>query len=119
MAAIPSTVEKLLDWWLHHLQPILSENLHSVVLFGSVTLDDFQPGWSDVDACVVLRRPITESEAQGVGQIHDEMKKRFAQKHEAGWTSPQVIEGPYVPLSLALGEIDESECFYAGGKTRR
>ena len=43
---------------------ILEGGVHSVWLYGSVVLDDFHPGWSDIDLLVLTDRPITEAQAR-------------------------------------------------------
>lgn len=116
---LPVAVKGILAWWIARVQDVLGENLHSVVLFGSVTLGDFQSEWSDVDACVILHRPIMEAEGKAIGHVHDEMKERFARNAENGWASEQVVEGPYIPLALARGQKQQAACYVAGGTTRR
>lgn len=53
---VPASVDKLLGWWLEHIKPLRSEDVHSVVLFGNVTFEEFgsktQPA-SHTD-CVLL-----------------------------------------------------------------
>ena len=43
---------------------ILEKNVHSIWLYGSVVLDDFRPGWSDIDLLVLSGRKITGHQAQ-------------------------------------------------------
>ena len=43
---------------------ILDNHVHSFWLYGSVVLDDFRPGWSDIDILVLSDAQITEQQAQ-------------------------------------------------------
>ena len=54
------SVREIIEWWLPRVYEVLDDHQLSIVLYGSVTLGDFQPGWSDIDVCVVLSEPVTE-----------------------------------------------------------
>ena len=43
---------------------ILDHDVHSIWLYGSVVMDDFRLGWSDIDLLVLADRQITEKQAQ-------------------------------------------------------
>ncbi len=45
---------------------ILQTTLVSVVLHGSLTMDDFRPGRSDIDLLIVVERGLTSSEADAL-----------------------------------------------------
>ncbi len=116
---IPPVVAHILDWWLPEIQSCLGHRLRSVMLHGSVTLDDFMPRWSDVDVCVVLTTPITQGEAQVIGTIHDQMRHRFIDEGEGSWESGQAVEGCYIPADLAANVVLQMPCYSAGGSTRK
>ena len=42
----------------------LEQKVHSIWLYGSVVLDDFRLGWSDIDLLVLAGGPVTEGQAQ-------------------------------------------------------
>ena len=42
---------------------ILDFSKPSIYLYGSVVLDDFKPGWSDIDILVLTQEPISEEQA--------------------------------------------------------
>ena len=54
---------KAIDIMAERIAAILAENAHSILLYGSVPLDDFRPGWSDIDLMVLTRRPIAPGQA--------------------------------------------------------
>ena len=112
-------VERIVTWWLPQVRAILGQDLCSVLLTGSAALGDYQPGWSDIDVCVVLRRPPTEEEGRSLGLLHDHMKERYVVQRKDGWQSGQVIEGYYIPEALVADPQVELPCYVAGGTTRR
>lgn len=68
---------------------ILRDSEPSIYLYGSVTMDDFRPGWSDIDLLVLTRAPITQEQAealvslrQTLPQQHPDM--RYARAFEGG-----------------------------------
>ena len=54
---------------------ILDGDVHSAWLHGSVVLDDFRPGWSDIDLLVLSGRPITEDQAGQLVGLRQAMTK--------------------------------------------
>ncbi len=45
------------------LSNILSDNSPSIYLFGSVVMDDFKFGWSDIDILCLTEKPLTKTQA--------------------------------------------------------
>lgn len=54
---------------------VLDKNVHSIWLYGSVVLDDFRPGWSDIDLLVLASCRITEQQAQQLVGLRQAMLK--------------------------------------------
>jgi len=97
----------------------LDGGIESVILYGSVTLGEFQPGWSDVDVCTIVKEPVAESQTSKIGRVHDEMRRRFVDERMGGWRSGQVMEGPYIRPRLASDAEAADFCYKAGGTTRK
>jgi len=112
-------IAPILAWWLPKVHECLGDKLDSVLLYGSATLEDFCPRWSDVDVCVVLRSPITPEEGESVGDIHDQMHERFVSGGAEGWESGQGTEGSYIPIELVEDANLKAPCYSAGGTTRK
>ena len=51
------------DRMTERIAGIMDGHVHSAWLYGSVVLDDFRPGWSDIDLIVLTSAEITESRA--------------------------------------------------------
>lgn len=114
---IDARLTSLLSWWQAEIRAVLGEKMQSVLLGGSTVLVDFQPGWSDVDVCVVLHDAITEAEGTAIGKVHDAMRARFIEGRQDGWCSGQAIEGAYVTADMLWG-MKPGVCYIAGGTTR-
>jgi predicted nucleotidyltransferase len=56
---------------------ILADSSPSIYLFGSVVLDDFKPGWSDIDILCLTRSPITDDQADRLLYLRQELVKEY------------------------------------------
>ena len=55
---------------------ILDRGAHSIWLYGSVVLDDFRPGWSDIDLLVLTERRISEEQSQALLTLRQTMAEK-------------------------------------------
>lgn len=60
MALLNNSIKEMSE----RLQTLLKEYAPSMMLYGSVTMDDFQFGWSDIDFCLLTERPISQELAE-------------------------------------------------------
>ncbi len=58
-----NSLNRAVDRMAEQIAAILNGEIHSIWLYGSVVLDDFRLGWSDIDLLVLANRQITEQEA--------------------------------------------------------
>jgi len=65
------SIERMKD----RIVSILDNNVHSVWLYGSIVLDDFRFGWSDIDILVLSNAQITEQQAQQLVELRQIMLK--------------------------------------------
>ena len=56
---------------------ILADNKPAIYLFGSVALDDFKLGWSDIDIVVLTEREISEQHAEILVGLRQAMLERY------------------------------------------
>lgn len=56
-------MEKTIAAMTHRIAHILKPSGPTLYLHGSVVMDDFRPGWSDIDILCLCREPITEAQA--------------------------------------------------------
>jgi hypothetical protein len=65
-------LQKQIQTMSHSIQDVLSNIPVSIFLYGSITMDDFQYGWSDIDLLCLTDCSITQKQAQrlvGLRQI--------------------------------------------------
>ena len=55
----------------------LGHSLHSLWLYGSVVLDDFRLGWSDIDCIAFANETIQEDQAQKLLTLRQDLSARF------------------------------------------
>lgn len=48
----------------------------SIYLYGSLTLDDFQPGWSDIDILCLTREPLSVRQAENLVNLRQRLQER-------------------------------------------
>ncbi len=54
----------------------LGNALHSVWLYGSLVMDDFRPGWSDIDFLVLTGNPLSREQAEALLPLRQRMTAR-------------------------------------------
>ena len=55
----------------------LNQQVHSVWLYGSVVLNDFRLGWSDIDFIAFASKPITEIQAEQLVMLRQSLSDKF------------------------------------------
>lgn len=53
----------------------LADNSPSIYLYGSCCMDDFRPGWSDIDILVLTEKQISDDQAEKLLMIRQELSK--------------------------------------------
>ncbi len=63
----------------HRIADVLDRNVHSIWLYGSVVLNDFRLGWSDIDFIAITKAPITERQANTLLMLRQTLSSQFPQ----------------------------------------
>ena len=134
---LQSSIRQMAD----RIYSILSDTEPSIYLYGSVTFDDFQLGWSDIDILILTQTPIEQHQAERLVTLRQEMQKeqpdnRYFSAFEGGmltlsafadhkqdrvvyWgTSGQRITDTYIFDSFCMVELLESGILLAGREIR-
>ena len=70
-------ITETIDRMASEIAGILDQRLHSFWLYGSVVLNDFQLGWSDIDFLAFADDPITESQAEQLLMLRQCLSAQF------------------------------------------
>ena len=60
---------------INSLYLILGENIVSIYLYGSVPMNDFKLGWSDIDILCILKDTVTDVEAEPLVELRQNLLK--------------------------------------------
>ncbi len=60
----PAVLDRAIERMAGRIVRILENDVHSIWLYGSIVLDDFRPGWSDIDLLVLAGHPVTGLQAR-------------------------------------------------------
>ncbi|MFD0558778.1 hypothetical protein FB566_4734 [Stackebrandtia endophytica] len=86
--SLPESVDAVVTEYLHRLDSRLPNVVDSLHLTGSLALEAFQPGHSDIDFTAVVRRPLSTDQITVLTDIH------------AGLPSQPMMDGQYATVSL-------------------
>ena len=86
---------------------ILADNAPSVYLYGSVVLDDFRLGWSDIDLLVLTEKQISSEQAKQLVQLRRELTAREPE-------NPYycLLEGGMLRLSALLSDTEDTVVYW-------
>ena len=70
------TLDEAIQIMTNEIVSILADNKPTIYLFGSVVLDDFKLGWSDIDIFVLTEDRITEQKANTLVGLRQDMLER-------------------------------------------
>ncbi|MBT2687225.1 DUF4111 domain-containing protein [Bacillus sp. ISL-47] len=105
MTKIPKMVEEILNEYINLLNGRLPKKLEGLYLHGSIALEAYVEGSSDIDFVAVTRNCLSEAETKGIAEIHRIIAEKFEQPK---------MDGVYVTLD-EIGKLSESY-FYNNGK---
>ena len=68
-----SVMRRSIDRMAERIAGIVDGKMHSVWLYGSVVMDDFRPGWSDIDLLALTEGQITDAQALELAALRQTM----------------------------------------------
>jgi predicted nucleotidyltransferase len=71
------TLNEAIKTMTDEIVSILANNKPTIYLFGSVVLDDFRLGWSDIDIAVLTESEITEQQTEILIGLRQAMLERY------------------------------------------
>lgn len=106
-------MKESIDIMVHAIVNILADNNPSIYLFGSVVLDDFQLGWSDIDILCVTENPISSSQAEKLLYLRQELSAKYINNPYF-----RAFEGGFISLEAFLNK-QEDKVVYWGTRGER
>lgn len=67
-------MEHSLEMMLSRMEDILEDNAFTAYLYGSVTMEDFRWGWSDIDLLCLTEREFSASQARRLAGLRQELQ---------------------------------------------
>jgi predicted nucleotidyltransferase/GNAT superfamily N-acetyltransferase len=71
------TLDESIQIMVAEISDILADKSPSIYLYGSVVLDDFKLGWSDIDILVLTKRNICLEQAETLVGLRQSLSKRY------------------------------------------
>lgn len=68
---------KSIDRMTLEIAQILNQNIHSIWIYGSVVLNDFKLGWSDIDFIAFTNATITETESEQLVVLRQTLSDKY------------------------------------------
>ncbi|WP_036819559.1 nucleotidyltransferase domain-containing protein [Pontibacillus yanchengensis] len=95
---VPQQVESLLTEYTEQLNNLLNDAIKGVYLYGSLALDAFEEGNSDIDFITILNRHLSVEEEEKLQQLHVTLKNDYSFGDE--------MDGVYM-LNSQIGKYNE------------
>ena len=92
---------------------ILADNKPAIYLFGSIVLDDFKLGWSDIDIVVLTECEISEQQAETLVGLRQAMLERYP-----GNPYFRLFEGGMLSADAFLNGKNERTVYWGTSKER-
>lgn len=103
----PPELQISMDTVTNAVVSVLSGNASSVYLYGSVTLDDFRPGWSDIDLLVLTEKQIASEQAERLVHLRQELSAR-----EPKNPYYRLFEGGMLSLAAFLSDAEDTVVYW-------
>jgi len=100
-------VEQSIETMVNRITSILSKNCPSIFLFGSVVIDDFKLGWSDIDFICLTDNMIRQNQADELVAL-----RQTLMAEHPGNPYFRLFEGAMLTLDAFLQGIDDTVVYW-------
>jgi len=95
MDLLPKDVEIVINYYLNVFNAKLPDLVESFFIVGSIVLNDYREGKSDIDFVSVINRDVTPDEVNTIKEIHKEISSKYPEsKLEGSYVTPQQMGKP-------------------------
>jgi predicted nucleotidyltransferase len=106
-------MQNSIDVMKNEITKILFDNKPVIYLYGSVVLDDFKFGWSDIDILCLTKKVISIEQAEKLVNLRQVLMGKYT-----GNPYFRMFEGGFLSLNSFLNREHE-RVVYWGGKGKR
>ncbi|WP_424354319.1 nucleotidyltransferase domain-containing protein [Methanobacterium sp. MBAC-LM] len=108
---MPEYVEIVVNDYIDIFNTKLPDLMESFYLIGSVALNDYHKGKSDIDFISIIKKEINASELEKIKEIHKKIESKYPKSN---------LEGSYViPTHVRTLDKNEAPVVYFDGKNIR
>jgi predicted nucleotidyltransferase len=100
-------MEQSIELMVKRITDILKENEPSIVLFGSVVLDDFKLGWSDIDFICLTKKAINKEQANELVNMRQTLLAEYK-----GNQYFRLFEGIMMTLEAFINNADDTVVYW-------
>ncbi len=91
----------------NHILEIIADNRPSLYLFGSVVLEDFKLGWSDIDILCLLQTKVTENQAGSLVNLRQTLLEKYPDNQYF-----RSFEGGFLTLDSFFHRTDDKVVYW-------
>jgi len=100
-------MEQSINIMVNRITNILHDNNPSIFLFGSVVLDDFKLGWSDIDFICLTKKTITNEQANELVNLRQTLLAEYP-----GDKYFRLFEGGMLSLDAFINNVDDTVVYW-------
>ena len=106
-------MENSIHTMVNRIATILSENNPNIYLFGSVALNDFKLGWSDIDIICLTEKVLSEEQAQVLVELRQTLLKEYPDN-----VYYRLFEGGILSINAFLNKATDRVVYWGTGGQR-
>jgi predicted nucleotidyltransferase len=96
-----------IDIMKNHIINILSSNNPSIYLYGSILLDDFKLGWSDIDILCLTETKISDIQAKQLLNLRQELLIKYVNN-----SFFPLFEGGFLTLDSFINQTSDTVVYW-------
>lgn len=100
-------MEQSINIMVNNISNILHDNKPSIFLFGSVVLDDFKLGWSDIDIICLTDKTIESNQADKLVNLRQQLLSEYTEDPYF-----RLFEGGILSLNSFINNIEDTVIYW-------
>ncbi|HEY8423120.1 MAG TPA: aminoglycoside adenylyltransferase domain-containing protein [Thermoclostridium sp.] len=100
-------IEQSIETMTNRIAGILSDNKPSIYLYGSIVLDDFKDGWSDIDILCLAETKISDMQAKRLLNLRQELTDEYGEN-----LNFHLFEGGFLTLDAFVNNVPDMVVYW-------